>query len=82
MLIYRSLQTDLGNGLRCQLGQPVACGSRNGIPVSALRLCASARLVVEGCAQHGKNASAVIQSALEALDKTAILIETGRFQNQ
>jgi hypothetical protein len=77
--IYRLLRADLGDGLRCQLGQPVACGTRNGISVSALRICASARLVVEGCMQNGKNASAVIERALEALDKTAILVETGRF---
>src|SRR5205085_1782822 len=37
--------------MRCQVGQPVACGSRDGQPVSALRLCASARLVVEAAAQ-------------------------------
>lgn len=77
--IYQLLQTDLGDGLRCQLGQPVACGTRNGTPVSALRICASARLVVEACTQNGKNAADVIESALEALSKTAILVETGRF---
>lgn len=76
MQVYRLLQTDLGDGLRCQLGQPVACGSRNGIQVSALRICASARLIVEGCAQRGKNASTVIERALVALDKAAILVKT------
>ena len=30
-----------------QVGQPVACGLRDGHPLSALRFCASARLVVE-----------------------------------
>jgi hypothetical protein len=80
MQVYRLLQDDLGDGLRCQLGQPVACGSRHGIPVSALRICASTRLAVEGCAQNGKNAQAVIERALVALGKTAILVETGRFQ--
>jgi hypothetical protein len=78
--IYRLLQADSGDGLRCQLGQPVPCGSRNGIPVAALRICASARLVVEGCAANGKNAAAVIARALDALDKTAILVGLGRFQ--
>lgn len=80
MQVYRLLQEDLGDGLRCQLGQPVACGSRHDVPVSALRICASARLAVEGCAQNGKNAAAVIERALVALGKTAILVETGRFQ--
>ena len=83
--VYRLLPLDLSEyaeaasipgalaALRCQLGQPVACGTRYGVAVSALRLCASARLVVEACAQEGKNASAVIASALAALDKTALL---------
>ncbi|HEY8099788.1 MAG TPA: hypothetical protein VIF82_03480 [Burkholderiaceae bacterium] len=78
--IYRLLQADLGDGLRCQLGQPVACGTRNGIPVSALRICASARLVVEGCAQNGQNTATVIESALVALHKTVILVESDQFQ--
>jgi len=86
--VYRLLQTDLAGQsnlnrttltggiatLRCQLGQPVACGNRDGTPLSALRLCASARLIVEATAQDGRNASAVIERALAALDKTALLI--------
>ncbi len=59
-----------GAALRCQLGQPVACGSRDGQPVSALRLCASARLVVEAAA-HGVDG--VIRRASAALDKAALL---------
>lgn len=75
--IYRLLQQDLaGTGeapvaaLRCQLGQPVICGERDGLPVSALRICASARLAVEASAG---NRDAVIQRALSALDKAALL---------
>ena len=34
-----------------QLGQPVYCGSMQGVPVSALRLCASSRLVLEACSE-------------------------------
>ncbi len=49
-----------------RLGQPVACGERNGVPASALRLCASARLVVE--AVSGDGGEAVIERALRALD--------------
>ena len=82
--VYRLLQEDLSHGfaesalaaLRCQLGQPVACGVRVGIPVSALRLCASARLVVEATADAGRKEAAVIASALAALDKTALLAST------
>jgi len=51
-------------GLRCSLGQPVSCG--------ALRICSSARLVVEGV----KNSDAVTGLALSALDKAALLIHS------
>lgn len=88
MRVYRLLQTDLAEhpdfgradstgaaaALRCQLGQPVACGKRDGIPVSALRLCASTRLVVEATAWGGRRSSAVIERALAALDKIALLV--------
>ncbi|MBZ0091757.1 MAG: hypothetical protein K8F27_06000 [Sulfuricellaceae bacterium] len=57
--------------LRCQLGQPVNCGVIEGVPVSALRLCLSARLIVEATAQNGLNASKIIERALAVLDKTA-----------
>lgn len=85
--VYRLLQGGLAGQaglrthlmpLRFQLGQPVACGSRGGVPVSALRLCASARLIVEATAQAGRNATAVIERALAALDKTALLARTIR----
>ena len=78
--VYRLLQTDLdipGARMRFQLGQPVACGSRDGVPVSALRLCASARLVVEAQGEDGRNAAAVIGKALAALDKAAMLVRRG-----
>jgi len=83
--IYRLLQVDLSDryddgaiaALRCQLGQPVACGNRGDVPVSALRLCASARLVVEATAQGGRNVHAVIEKAVVALDKTALLVLSG-----
>jgi hypothetical protein len=88
MRVYRLLQVDLAGrhdlglaglggdiaALRCQLGQPVACGNRGGVPLSALRLCASARLVVETTSGEGRNAPAVIERALAALDKTVRLV--------
>jgi len=82
--VYRLLQADLdipGAGMRFQLGQPVACGSRDGVPVSALRLCASARLVVEALAGDGRNAAAVIAKALAALDKAALLLRSGKMSD-
>ena len=63
--------------LRFQLGQPVICGHRDGVPVSALRLCASARMIVEATAQGGRNAAAIIAHALAALDKAAWLAQSG-----
>ncbi|MDO9053638.1 MAG: hypothetical protein Q7U37_06905 [Gallionella sp.] len=73
--IYRQLpvEADGAASLRCQLGQPVACGTREGIPVSALRLCISARLI--GDAYEEKGIDGVIDEALAALDKTAWLID-------
>ncbi|MDR3512835.1 MAG: hypothetical protein P4L73_14460 [Caulobacteraceae bacterium] len=61
--VYRALR-DAG----VRLGQPVACGAPDGAPVSALRLCASARLAVEALGEGGAGAEAVIARALDALD--------------
>lgn len=73
--VYRQLLTGSPEtgGVRCQLGQPVACGKRNGIPVTALRLCASARLVVEALGQP-EGGERVIDQALQVLDFVAALI--------
>ncbi len=65
-------ETDIAS-IRCQLGQPVACGNRNDIPVSALRLCLSSRLLVEATSGDGIG-EAIIKKALQVLDKTALLI--------
>ncbi len=65
--------------IRCQLGQPVACGFRKGIPVSALRLCISSRLIIEA-ATRGDKGDGIIKDALAALDKTALLIRSGLVQ--
>ncbi|MDD2720957.1 MAG: hypothetical protein PHH47_06595 [Gallionella sp.] len=60
---------DVAPGLRCQLGQPVACGTRQGVEVSALRLCISARQVVE--VARGRPLDELIAEAMAALDKVA-----------
>lgn len=60
--------------LRCQMGQAVACGTRHGVPVSALRLCVSARLIVEATTVPD-GAQAVIARAIRALDKAALLAQ-------
>jgi hypothetical protein len=86
--VYKQLQTDLTESpafnhvdssgdiasLRCQFGQPVACGNRDGIEVSVLRICVSARLIIEAVSQGGKGATAVIEDALAALDKAALIV--------
>jgi len=59
----------------CHLGQPVPCGSRGGTSLTALRICASARLAVEAVALDRDNGEQVIRSALAVLDKTRVLIE-------
>lgn len=61
---------------RCQVGQPVAVGVRGGVPVSALRLCLSARLIVEAAGDRGQGIAAVIERALAVLDKAALLVRT------
>ncbi|MCX7194065.1 MAG: hypothetical protein NTY60_10680 [Proteobacteria bacterium] len=71
--VYRQLSQNVGSdSIRCQLGQPVACGTREGVAVSALRLCISARQISDAAAQDG--ISRVITDAMAALDKAARLI--------
>ena len=86
--IYRLLQDDLSAqpevthgysgctlaAARYQLGQPVACGRRNGVPVSALRICASARLIVEAATGGGDRTARVLSRVTAALDKAALLV--------
>jgi hypothetical protein len=64
--VYRSLA---GAG-RARLGQPVLCGTRDGAPISALRLCNSARLITEALSPGG-DAAAVIARAIGVLDRAA-----------
>ena len=77
--VYRSLMSGPAS---VRLGQPVLCGQRNDRPISALRLCNSARLIVEGAGSGGAGAKAVIDRALAALDATAdaarAMSKTGR----
>jgi hypothetical protein len=58
---------------RCYLGQPVECGSRNGIPVSAPRLNIDMRLIADALSPNGRGREAAIAGALCALDKAEIL---------
>ena len=66
--VYRALNIGgIDDQMRARLGQPVLCGERDGAPISALRLCNSARLIVEGASRP----DAVIQRALSVLDQAA-----------
>lgn len=51
------------NAVRFEIGQPVLCGSRNQIDVSALRLCLSSRLIVEALSNE-KKTTEIIEQAL------------------
>ncbi len=68
--VYKLMGKD---SLHCQIGQPVLCGSRNGIPISALRLCNSARLTCDAASPQGRGAKTVIKEAMQVLDKAAML---------
>jgi hypothetical protein len=61
---------DMIRDLRCRVGQPVLCGTRQDIEVSALRLCLSAPLIVEAISGGSRR---VIDQAIAVLDKTALL---------
>jgi hypothetical protein len=88
LVIYRWLQLSAGDSkrpdikaldanidvMRCQLGQPVIFGQHNAHTVSALRLCLSARLIVEA-SQDTASADKVIQRALSVLDNLVLLIQ-------
>ncbi|MDR3509498.1 MAG: hypothetical protein P4L64_16535 [Caulobacteraceae bacterium] len=74
--VYRGLCADpfppQADAIRGRLGQPVMCGERGGRPISALRLCNSARLMVEAVEGGEAGAKAVIARALAVLDRTAL----------
>ena len=72
MLVYQQLQHPTAhsqNRRRFQLGQPVLCGERDGVPVSALRLCISAPMLI--AAQDSLMAETIINDATMALDYIA-----------
>lgn len=77
-LLHRQLRLGEGDETadaaapRFLLGQPVPCGTRGGVPVSALRLCASARCVGDAAGAPGGTRYAIRQ-ALAALDRLAAL---------
>ncbi|MGO4329888.1 hypothetical protein AB4Z48_13735 [Cupriavidus sp. 2TAF22] len=70
--VYRQLQMPASGSGACQLGQPVDCGHQAGVPVSALRLCMSARLAVDAARGIGHE-TRIIRQAMSCLDAVAAL---------
>jgi len=68
--LYLRLQSDTAHS-RLQLGQPVACGQRDGIEVSALRLCLSARQIFEATTAK----TPILSQALAAIEHIALSSE-------
>ena len=62
------------SSIRCELGQPVSCGEREGTPVAALRLCLSARLIVGAVNAGDRGVACLIERGLTAVDKAAFLV--------
>ncbi len=58
---------------RCQIGQPVACGQRDNVEISALRLCLSSRLIVDA-ARSEQHRQMCIQNALRVLATLETLV--------
>ncbi len=77
--VYRGLCAEpfppRSGAVRARLGQPVRCGVRDDRPISALRLCNSARLMVEAVSGGEAAAQGVIDRALAVLDRTAELTQ-------
>jgi hypothetical protein len=68
--VYLQLQSA---DVHAQFGQPVPCGTRDGVPVSALRLCLSARLVTD--ARDGAGIAVLIAGAQRVLDQLIRLLD-------
>jgi hypothetical protein len=60
---------------RFQLGQPVPCGTRDGVTVSALRLCISAPMIVSACTAGEAEAEAALCSVRAAFARIGALLE-------
>lgn len=67
--VYRGLPTA---AMHCQLGQPVNYSTER----NALRLCLSARLVVQAVANQGKDGERIITQAFTVLDQAARLAQS------
>ncbi|NVI09817.1 hypothetical protein FSB64_41070 [Paraburkholderia sp. JPY454] len=81
--IFNRMKADLGGrargvrrkilSARCELGQPVLCGEIDGVPVSALRMSLSARLIVEAACERDNSAEYLVERAISVLEKVSLL---------
>ncbi len=78
--LHLSRAEEKAAGLRCQLGQPVVCGSDGATPLSALRLSVGARQII-AATREGRAAREIVDEALTVLDKTAWLVRAGLFRD-
>jgi hypothetical protein len=62
------------NHIRFEIGQPVLCGSRDNIEVSALRLCLSSRLIVDALSSD-KKSDEIIENALFVLMEISKIVK-------
>lgn len=74
--VYQQLQRRRhSDGFIYSVGQPVACGRRDGVEFSVLRLCVGAGMVVQACSHADDNAGDVlIAHAMACLDAIVALI--------
>ncbi|MGH7442321.1 MAG: hypothetical protein ACREKE_06575, partial [bacterium] len=61
-----------------EIGQPTRCGSRQGVELGALRLCAGMRTATEALKPGGRGTNTVIGEALGLLDKVSDLSKEDR----
>jgi hypothetical protein len=73
--VYQELQAGVHKDDQIQLAQPVDCGRRGGIALSALRICVSSRMVVAALHRNGNSQQLIIEQALGVLDKVAGIID-------
>lgn len=70
--VYEAVATACPLGRAIRLGQPIACGRSRSETFSALRLCLSARLIVEASASQDSLAR-LIANAMASLDRIALV---------
>jgi hypothetical protein len=70
--IFQRLASGAASERSVRVGQPVACGRRTGMDVSALRLCLSARLILEA-SESPAALDRLVATAMSALDAIAVM---------